>query len=86
MPWAPSKLLTKTEIINSSLGVKLCHDIFLNCYIFKSYHCDVLWLVPRDFWYHGGIKDVVFLKHEVSARAQSVVKLSSDVTPTEQDL
>ena len=24
----------------------------------------VLWLVPRDFRYRGGIKDVVFLKHK----------------------
>ena len=35
-----------------------------------------------DFWYRGGIKDVVFLKHECSARSQSVVKPTSDIIPT----
>ena len=39
----------------------------------------VLWLVPRDIRYRGGIKDVVFLKYESSARSWSIV------TPTARD-
>ena len=42
----------------------------------------VEWLVPHDFWYLGGIKDVAFLKHVGTEKSQSVVRPTLDVTPT----
>ena len=50
--------------------------------------CVELRLVPRDFRYSRSIKDSVSLKQRevISERSLSVVRPSSDVTPTARDL
>ena len=46
----------------------------------------VYWFIQCNFRYCGGIKDIMFLKHAGTERSRSVVRPTSDVTPTAWDL
>ena len=56
----------------------------MNSFVYMIIYKNIVeWLVSRDFRYLGGIKDVVFRKHE---RSRFIVRPTSDVTPIAQDL
>ena len=62
----------------------LYRSFFLSIIYLSFFLCVALWLVPRDFWYLGGMKDVEFINHmqywkiSVSCRGFPADCLSAD--------